>query len=74
MDNFHAEIDSAGGEPRVADNVQSRIIINPANNEIRINSSRKKPRKLLKSPAKPPPPARADGDFELLEDEEDGMF
>jgi hypothetical protein len=75
MDHFNAEIDAAGGEPRVADNVQSRIIINPANNEIRINSSRKKPRKLLKSPAKPqPPPARADGDFELLEDEEDGMF
>jgi hypothetical protein len=76
MDNFNAEIDSAGGEPRVEDNVQSRIIINPANNEIRINSSRKKPRKLLRNSAKskPPPPARADGDFELLEDEEDGMF
>jgi hypothetical protein len=75
MDHFNAEIDAAGGESRVADNVQSRIIINPANNEIRINSSRKKPRKLLKTTAKaPPPPARADGDFELLEDEEDGMF
>lgn len=76
MDNFNAEIDSAGGEPRVEDNVQSRIIINPANNEIRINSSRKKPRKLMRNSAKskPPPPARADGDFELLEDEEDGMF
>jgi len=75
MDHFNAEIDAVGGEPRVEDNVQSRIIINPANNEIRINSSRKKPRKLLKAPAKPkPPPAKADGDFELLEDEEDGMF
>ena len=74
MDHFNAEIDAAGGEPHAADNVQSRIIINPANNEIRINSSRKKPRKLLKAAAKPPPPARADGDFELLEDEEDGMF
>jgi hypothetical protein len=74
MDHFNAEIDAAGGEPHVADNVQSRIIINPANNEIRINSSRKKPRKLLKVAAKPPQPARADGDFELLEDEEDGMF
>jgi len=73
MDNFNAEIDAGGDLPRVEDNVQSRIIINPANNEIRINSSRKKPRKLLKSPAKPPP-ARADGDFELLEDDEDGMF
>ena len=74
MDHFNAEIDAAGGEPHAADNVQSRIIINPANNEIRINSSRKKPRKLLKAAAKPTPPARADGDFELLEDEEDGMF
>jgi hypothetical protein len=74
MDHFNAEIDAAGGEPHVADNVQSRIIINPANNEIRINSSRKKPRKLLKAAAKPPQPTRADGDFELLEDEEDGMF
>ena len=74
MDNFNAEID-AGGELRVEDNVQSRIIINPANNEIRINSSRKKPRKLLKASAKPPPPpAKADGDFELLEDDEDGIF
>jgi hypothetical protein len=58
-------------------NVQSKILINPANNEIRINSSRRKPRKLLASPKSKnkSAAAKADGDFELLEDDEEGgMF
>jgi len=76
MSTFEAELDGAGGteHARSDGNVQSRILINPANNEIRINSSRKKPRKLAassKAPAKSAA-AKADGDFELLEDDEEG--
>jgi hypothetical protein len=55
--------------------VQSRILINPANNEIRINSSRKKTRKLAKAPVKTAGASgKADGDFELLEDDEEGAL
>lgn len=74
MATFEAELDG-GAEAHVEDNVQSRIMINPANNEIRINSRRKKPRKLLasKSPTKQAA-VKADGDFELLEDDEEGVF
>jgi hypothetical protein len=76
---FDAELDGAGGAENVRGdgNVQSRILINPANNEIRINSSRKKPRKLMASPkaTMKSAAAKADGDFELLEDDEEGgMF
>jgi hypothetical protein len=60
---------------RADGNVQSRILINPANNEIRINSSRKKPRKLAKAQVKSAGAAgKADGDFELLEDDEEGAL
>ena len=79
MSTFEAELDGAGDveNARGDGNVQSRILINPANNEIRINSSRKKPRKLVASPKATVKSAagRADGDFELLEDDEEGgMF
>ena len=75
MSTFEAELDGAGGmdTSRADGNVQSRILINPANNEIRINSSRKKPRKLAKAPVKSAP-TKADGDFELLEDDEEGAL
>lgn len=79
MSTFEAELDGAAGAGGGAEagNVQSRILINPANNEIRIGSSRKKPRKLVASPKAnvKSAAARADGDFELLEDDEEGgMF
>jgi hypothetical protein len=72
---FEAELDGAGGAEsgRGDGNVQSRILINPANNEIRINSSRKKSRKPVASANKKSAAAgKADGDFELLEDDEEG--
>jgi hypothetical protein len=80
---FEAGLDAGAAENEMEDshaqgggNVQSRILINPANNEIRINSSRRKPRKLKAAPASKASAAKAkaDGDFELLEDEEEGMF
>jgi hypothetical protein len=77
MSTFEAELDGAGGmeTSRADGNVQSRILINPANNEIRINSSRKKPRKLAKAQVKSAGAAgKADGDFELLEDDEEGAL
>lgn len=75
MSTFEAELDGAGGmeTSRADGNVQSRILINPANNEIRINSSRKKPRKVAKAPVKAAA-TKADGDFELLEDDEEGAL
>lgn len=75
MTTFEAELDGVGGmeTARADGNVQSRILINPANNEIRINSSRKKPRKLAK-PVKAVTAGKADGDFELLEDDEEGAL
>jgi hypothetical protein len=74
MSTFEAELDGTGGAEsgRGDGNVQSRILINPANNEIRINSSRKKSRKPLASTKKSAAAGKADGDFELLEDDEEG--
>lgn len=78
MSTFEAELDGAAGadSARGDGNVQSRILINPANNEIRINSSRKKSRKSAasahKAPVKSAAAGKADGDFELLEDDEEG--
>ena len=75
MSTFEAELDGAGGAEsgRGDGNVQSRILINPANNEIRINSSRKKSRKpVAKASTKSAAAGKADGDFELLEDDEEG--
>ena len=79
MSTFEAELDGAAGmeTSRADGNVQSRILINPANNEIRINSSRKKTRKVAKAPVKAAAAAsagKADGDFELLEDDEEGAL
>lgn len=83
ISTFEAELDGGHadpvGGPRAESNVQSRILINPANNEIRINSSRRKPRKLLASASSPPKAQsakskggnKADGDFDLLEDDEE---
>ena len=75
---FEAELDGGeiGGGDAAQGNVQSRILVNP--NEIRIGSSRKKkPRKLLAPPKgkASAPIKKADGDFDLLEDDEEGgMF
>lgn len=72
---FEAEI----GEEAVEDaGVQSRIMINPANNEIRIGSSLRKSRRGQKAVAatgaKSGAGRHGEGEFDLIEDDEDGVF
>jgi len=71
-DDLASELDMRDEAPAAAAAVESRVLVNPINNSIHINSRRQRKRK--QQPRRPSGALSHDGEFDLLEDAEDEMF